>query len=81
MSNDSFEDCDVSEYKPYTVNEYDNSDGEPLGISLNGKSKIYVEAHEALKNKIKKGLKYTADTASLRVLEVKNIPAVKTAVI
>ena len=81
MSNDSFEDCDVSEYKPYTMNEYNNSDGNPLGISINGKSKVYVEAHEALKNKIKKGLKYTADSASLRVLEVKNITAVKTAVI
>ena len=80
MSNESFEDIET-EYKPYTVNEYNNSDDEPLGISLNGKSKCYVDAHEALRNKIKKGLQYTANGANLRVLDVKNIPAVKTAVI
>ena len=80
MHNDSFEDFET-ENKAYTVNEYNNSDGDPLGISLNGKTRIYIDAHEALKNKIKKGSQYTADDLYLRVLDVKNIPAVKTAII
>ena len=81
MSNDSFEDYDISEYKPYTVNEYNNSDGDPLGISLNGKSQIYIDAHEALKKKIRKGSKYATNDSNLIVLDVKSIPAVKTAVV
>ena len=49
------EEEEVVEYKVYKEKPYLNSDRDPLGISLNGKTKEYIHAHESLKNVLKKG--------------------------
>ena len=52
---DVVEEEEVVEYKVYKEKPYLNSDRDPLGISLNGKTKEYIHAHESLKNVLKKG--------------------------
>ena len=45
----------VSKFKVYKEKEYANSDGDPFGCSLRGKTKEYIEAHELIKKLMKTG--------------------------
>ena len=45
---------EVVEIKVYKEKPYLNSDRDPLWISLNGKTKEYIHAHESIKNVLKK---------------------------
>jgi hypothetical protein len=59
------EEEEVVEYKVYKEKPYLNSDRDPLGISLNGKTKEYVHAHESIKNVLKKGKQYSFDAGNM----------------
>ena len=61
---------EIIEYKVYKEKPYLNSDKNPLGVSINGKSKEYVCAHQEIKNLLKKGKKYVINKTSIRVLDV-----------
>ena len=61
---------DVIEYKVYKEKPYLNSDRDPLGVSLNGKTKEYIHAHESIKNILKKGKQYFFDLGNVRILDV-----------
>ena len=71
----------IEVYKLYNVHEYTDSDGHPLGISIRGKVKPFIDAHEALKNKIKKGFQCEMKDINMRVLDVRVKPAVRDAVV
>ena len=49
-SEDTFDD-----HKVYKEKLYNNSNGDPLGVCLNGKSKDYLQAHVKLRDLLKKG--------------------------
>ena len=57
------------EFKAYKEKPYLNSDKEPFGLTINGKSKEYIKAHEAFKGMVKKGKKYNVESGSMRILD------------
>ena len=76
---DTAENIDL--YRTYNVHEYNDSDDKPLGISIRGKAQVFIDAHEALKEKLKKGFQYNIQDISIRVLDVRIKPSVRDAVI
>ena len=69
------------EYKVYKEKPYLNSDRDPLGISLNGKSKEYIHAHESIKKVLKKGKQYSFDKGNMKILDVTFNKAMTNAII
>ena len=72
---------EVIEYKVYKEKPYLNSDRDPLGISLNGKSKEYIHAHGEVKNILKKGKQYSLLVGYMKILDVINNMANSNAII
>ena len=72
---------DTSEYKVYKEKPYLNSDREPFGLTIKGKSKEYIHAHEGVKNMMKKGKQYTIDDGTVKVLDVTNNKSMLNAII
>ena len=72
---------DTNEYKVYKEKPYLNSDREPFGLTINGKSKEYIHAHEGVKNMMKKGKQYTIDDGTVKVLDVTNNKSMLNAII
>ena len=62
----------IVEYKVYKVKPYLNSDRQPFGLTLNGKSKEYIQAHKSFKELIKKGKQYTVQKSKVKILDVTN---------
>ena len=54
-------DDDLTEHKIYKEKPYKNSNGDPFGVTLNGKSKDYIQAHNKLRDIIKKGKIYDVE--------------------
>lgn len=52
------------EYKCYKIKSYNNSDGDPFGVTINGKTKDYLEAHNKFRQIIKKGNSYDVEFKS-----------------
>ena len=46
------------DYKCYKVKPYKNSDQDPFGITISGKTKDYISAHNNFRRFIKKGKSY-----------------------
>ena len=69
------------EYKVYKVKPYLNSDRDPFGVTLNGKTKEFISAHQSLKELMKKGRNYSVDKGFLKVMDVTNNKAMAIAVI
>ena len=63
---------EIVDYKAYKIKPYLNSDKEPFGLTINGKTKEYIDAHENLKQLLKKGKEYTNDGVKIKVLDVTN---------
>ena len=72
---------DQEEFKVYKVKPYLNSDREPFGLTINGKSKEYIAAHAMLKSMIKKGKQYPTDEGNIKVLDVTNNKAMVNAIV
>ena len=55
----------LEEYKIYKEKPYNNSNGDPFGVTLNGRVKDYINAHNKLREMVKKGrvleLEYKTD--------------------
>ena len=51
-------DENIVEYKVYKVKPYLNSDKDPFGLTINGKSKEYVHAHQTIKGLLKKAKQF-----------------------
>ena len=45
----------LTELKVYKEKPYKNSNGDPFGVTLNGKTKDYIQAHNKLRELLKKG--------------------------
>ena len=80
MDSQSIEE-EIVEYKVYKEKPYLNSDRDPLGITINGKSKEYIHAHDSIKKLIKKGKQYSIDGAQIRILDVTNNKAMMNAIV
>ena len=63
---------EIVDYKAYKIKPYLNSDKEPFGLTINGKTKEYIHAHENIKELLKKGKEYTVDGGKIKVLNVTN---------
>ena len=72
---------DIGEYKVYNEKVYNNSDREPLGVSINGKTKEYLGAHEAIRNMMKLGRKYIIKEGEMKIVDVKYLNAMVNVVI
>ena len=72
---------EIVEYKVYKEKPYLNSDREPFGLTLNGKTKEYVNAHENLKSMIKKGKQIKVEAGSMKILDVTNNNAMVIAIV
>ena len=51
---------EVVEYRVYKEKPYMNSDRDPFGITINGKTKEYLHAHDSIKGIIKKGKQFSS---------------------
>ena len=51
----------VDEHKIYKEKPYNNSNGDPFGVSINGRSKEYIQAHNKLRDLMKKGKIYDVE--------------------
>ena len=58
-----------NKYKVYTEKPYLNSDKDPFGITLNGKTKDYLRGHEVIKNLIITGKKYFVEEERMRIVD------------
>ena len=63
---------EIVDYKAYKIKPYLNSDKEPFGLTINGKSKEYLHAHETLKQLMKKGKEYTVEEGVIKILDATN---------
>ena len=72
---------EIVEYKVYKEKPYLNSDREPFGLTLNGKTKEYVNAHENLKSMIKKGKQIKVEAGSMKILDVTHNKAIVNAIV
>ena len=60
---------EVVKYKVYKEKPYLNSDRDPFGVTLNGKTKEYILAHETLKGLIKKGKQYSIEQSNMKIVD------------
>ena len=51
----------TEEFKVYKEKPYTNSNGEPFGVTLNGRTKDYIQAHHKFRDLIKKGVELDVD--------------------
>ena len=58
-----------NKYKVYTEKPYFNSDKDPFGVTLNGKTKDYLRGHEVIKNLIITGKKNFVEEERIRIVE------------
>ena len=72
---------EVVEYKVYKEKPYLNSDRDPLGVSINGKTKEYLQAHETIKGLIKKGKQYSIEKRKIKFLDVTQKNAMVSAIV
>ena len=72
---------EVVEYKVYKEKPYLNSDRNPFGVTLNGKTKEYIVAHEEIKGLIKKGKQYIIEDDKINILDVTNNKAILIAIV
>ena len=62
----------ITEYKVYKEKKYFNSSKEPFGITIHGKSKEYLGAHETLKGILVKKRAYEMTGGEIKILNVTN---------
>ena len=70
-----------SEYKVYKEKPYLNSDRQPFGLTINGKTKEYIHAHEQVKNMMKKGKEYKIDDGVIKILDATTNKAMLNAIV
>ena len=62
----------ITEYKVYKEKKYSNSNKEPFGITIHGRSKEYLVAHETLKGILVKKRIYDTKLGGIKVQNVTN---------
>ena len=72
---------DPSEYRVFTVKHYNNSDEQPLRITLKGKTKEFKDAHATIKSLIKRGSEYFVSKNKMKIVDVAITPAMCTAIV
>ena len=71
----------AEEYKPYREKVFSNSDDEPFGITLKGKTKGFHSAHESLRETMIKGKSLKIGKKSIKFLDVDRTSRMVNAVI
>ena len=70
-----------SEYKVYKLNTYVNSDKNPFGLTLKGRTKEYILAHETFQHLIVKRKKYFVGKGFFKVVDPNQRPAMVNAIL
>ena len=70
-----------SEYKVYKLNTYVNSDKNPFGLTLKGRTKEYILAHETFQHLIVKRKKYFVGKGFFKVVDPNQRPAMVDAIL
>ena len=65
----------VDEIKVYKEKPYFNSDKQPFGLTLKGRSKVYIKAHEAFKELMIKNKKYNVVSGTMKFIDVAKKPS------
>jgi len=63
---------EVIDYKEYKEAPYPNSDKEMSGLTLKGKSKSFIGAHEKFKELMKNGKQYDFKGGYMKILDASN---------
>ena len=63
---------EMVDYKVYKIKPYLNSDKEPFGLTINGKAKEYIHAHQTIKELLKKGKQFIGEDGVMKILDVTN---------
>ena len=72
---------EIVEYRVYKVKPYLNSNRDPFGLTINGKTKEYIVAHETLKGLIKKGKQYKVEEGVMKILDVTSTKSILNAIV
>ena len=72
---------EIIEYKVYKEKPYCNSDKNPLGVSINGKTKEYIYAHSEIKKLMIKKKKYSINNVDMKICDVTNVNSTTNAII
>ena len=67
--------------KVYKEKPYLNSNGDPFGLTINGKNKEYVHAHELIKGFLKKGKEFSKASGKIKILDASHNKACVNAVV
>ena len=60
----------VRDYKVYKEKPYSNSEGELFGLTINGKTKEYLNAHDSIKCLMKRGKQLVVLEGKMKILDV-----------
>ena len=72
---------EIVEYKVYKVKPYLNSDRQPFGLTINSKSKDYIQAQKSFSEIVKiRGKQFRACRSKVKIVDVTHKPSVVTAV-
>ena len=72
---------EIVEYRVYKEKPYLNSAREPFGLTINGKTKEYMKAHDTIREIVKKGKTYIVDKGKMKILDVTNNKALINAIV
>ena len=80
MENNKIEEK-VVKFKVYQEHPYQNSNKEPFGVTIKGKTKDYLNAHGSFKELVKKGALYKVDGGSMKFLDVADMRGIFVAIV
>ena len=61
MRKEEIDDDNLPEIKIYKEKPYKNSNGDPFGVTLNGRVNDFIQAHTKFRDSIKKGKTYEVE--------------------
>ena len=68
-------------FRVYKEKPYQNSNKEPFGVTINGKTKDFLNAHGNFKELVKKGAYYKVDGGSMNFLDVADMKGIDVAIV
>ena len=72
---------EIVEYRVYKEKPYLNSERDPFGLTINGKAKEYVQAHQTFKGILKKGKQLKIDNDVWKILGVKDVRGILNSIV
>ena len=67
--------------KPYTIKEYQNSNKDPFGLTIKGKSRNFKEAHKSFQESIINGKHFAKKEVKFKVIDLSHNRGIKNAIL